>query len=368
VSAIALRPALQHYDWGSPTAIPHLLGEAGDGRPVAELWVGAHHRGPALAALAQAWVPLDELVASDPVAHLGRAAEMAEGQVPFLVKILAADAPLSLQAHPDAVQARAGFLDEEVRGIARTDPRRRYHDPSPKPELLCALGPFRALCGLRPEAAAAAVLEEAGARPWARLLRAEGHLAVLEALWDLPADEQAALVDAVSARHPLAAELAARFPGDVGCVAALLLHEILLEPGEALFLPARTLHAYLGGLGVEVMASSDNVLRAGLTTKPTDPAELMRVLDGHASPPTLVSPDAHGTYRAPTPWFELQRLHVHGPARLPHDGPALVLGLAGDVVLDDLTVDAGGAAWLPASAAAGCIDGHGELAVVRLPL
>ncbi|MEE2046703.1 mannose-6-phosphate isomerase, class I, partial [Nocardiopsis tropica] len=285
------------YAWGARTAIPRLLGADPDGTPQAELWLGAHHGAPSTAHCEDGPRPLPRLIADDPRRVLGHGtAERFGARLPFLLKFLAAEAPLSLQVHPDATRARAGFDAEERAGIPLDAPHRNYRDPHHKPELLLALEPFEALCGFREPAATGAELRGLTCE-LAVLLRADlavpdTHAALraaLTRLLTLPDGSRERLLDEFvaewSASGPrgahgdIVADLAVRYPGDPGAVASLLLNRVTLGPGQALFLPAGNLHAYLQGTAVEVMASSDNVLRAGLTAKHVDAPELLDVVD-----------------------------------------------------------------------------------------
>lgn len=291
---IALDGVPRHYAWGSPTAIPRLLGIEPDGAPVAELWFGAHPDGPS--PVPSHGTTLDELVAADPDAALGAAVTARFGaQLPFLVKILAAEKALSIQVHPDRAQARAGYDAENAAGLAPDAPDRNYRDPNHKPELLCALTRFEALCGFRPVPDTLRLLDAFDLdelEPVRELLTGRGGLR--EAFsYLLTLGEPGPLVTAVVARADALAGtqwavmagavlLAAQdFPGDVGAVLTLLLNHVRLAPGEAIYLGAGNVHCYLRGTGVEIMAASDNVLRCGLTPKHVDVPEVLRVADFH---------------------------------------------------------------------------------------
>ncbi|RMH76263.1 MAG: mannose-6-phosphate isomerase, class I, partial [Actinomyces sp.] len=292
----ALDGVVRHYDWGSPEAIPRLCGLAPDGRPWAELWLGAHPSAPA--AVGPGRTPLDRLVAADPQGQLGPVVAERFGTLPFLLKVLAAARPLSLQAHPTLDQARRGFAREEAAGIPVDAPHRSYRDRSHKPELICALTTFDALCGFRHPVRTLALLDElaTGALDPVRAALADspdavGLSRVLRHLLELDAAEAATLVESVVAacaaadgsefarERRTALRLAELYPGDAGVVTSLLLNRVTLRPGQALFLGAGNLHAYLGGVGVEIMANSDNVLRGGLTTKHVDVPALLEVVD-----------------------------------------------------------------------------------------
>lgn len=330
----------RHYDWGSRTAIPELLGLPASDRPWAELWFGAHPQGPALVGPSR--TPLDRVVTADPGAALGSEAAARFGGLPFLVKILAAARPLSLQVHPDAEAARIGCAREDALGLPRSSPERSFTDGSPKPELICALTPFEALWGFRDPARTLALLESIDTPaldPLRHRLAADptpGGLRDLTA-WLLARDRAAAAefnreVARACQRSPgekpaLAADLEAWHPDDPGVAVALLLNQVRLQPGEALFLGPGLLHSYLGGTGVEVMASSDNVIRAGLTAKPTDIPTFLDVVSADPVEPEVQSPvpvDGVAHYRAPVAEFSLQRIEVDGAVSVA-GGPAILL-------------------------------------------
>ncbi len=311
-----LRGVVQHYAWGDPVAIPRILGQAADGRPWAEWWLGTHPGGPAV------------VVGGQPLVEVA-------GELPFLLKLLAAQQPLSLQVHPDTATAAAGFARENAAGIAERDPRRVYRDASAKPEMVCALSPFEALCGFRPLGDTEALLHSIGADELAVHLRQSGLEAAITGLYRRHID--AAPVVRACAGHPTPhAELVTRldrlYPGDPSVVVTLFLNRVLLQPGEALFLGPGTLHAYLHGVGVEVMGASDNVVRGGLTAKHVDIDELLRVLQFEplADPvvrATEMSPD-RWRYHAPGAPFVLDRLDVSGA--LPYTAPSRALLLCTD--------------------------------------
>ncbi|MDT4974218.1 MAG: mannose-6-phosphate isomerase [Pseudonocardiales bacterium] len=292
-AVLALDGVIRHYAWGSRTAIPELLGIEPDGEPAAELWFGAHPDDPSPAPDHD--TTLDALIAAGPDELLGAASVARFGpRLPFLLKVLAVDSALSIQVHPTIEQAQAGFAAEDAAGIARDAPNRNYRDTNHKPELLCALTPFEALCGLRPVEDTLRLFDAwdvAELAPVHELLTGpDGLCAAFTALLTL--DDPASLVAAVVARAATVAPddewagvagavrlVAADFPGDVGVVLGLLLNHVRLGPGEAIYVGAGTVHCYLRGTGVEVMANSDNVLRCGLTPKHVDVAEVLKITD-----------------------------------------------------------------------------------------
>lgn len=355
-----LSNTVRDYAWGSKTSLAELFGREPSGSPEAELWIGAHPGAPSV--LEPQGLPLDAAIASDPQGMLGAAVASEHGRLPFLLKILAASEPLSLQVHPNLEQAAAGFAAEEATGPAQDAPDRNYRDDQHKPEMIVALTAFEALSGFRDTAASApafdwlaAHVEVEGARNAAlniaEALRA-GDLAPAVALL-LQADDDvrrlallgARAVDAASddaaATNPslgLLPRLAAFHPGDTGALLALLLHLVSLKPGEALSLPAGNIHAYLHGTGVEIMANSDNVLRGGLTSKHVDVPELLRIvlfepLDPHRVQPLSPAPGLE-IYRSGFAEFDLARIsHAQAPVTLPGSGAAAVVVVAGSLTL-----------------------------------
>jgi mannose-6-phosphate isomerase len=358
---------IRAYAWGSRTALAGLAGRPvpSDG-PEAELWFGAHPDDPSTLPGGSL---LDALVA-DPAGLLGAGPVAQFGaRLPYLLKLLAAEEPLSLQAHPDADQARWAFEAGQP----------GYTDPFHKPELLVALDDFEALCGFRDPADAATVLESlkvdalspvvdalrAGTDPAARLRGA------VETLLSWPVPDRADLVAAVAqAGHPLAADLAARYPGDLGVVVALLLNEVRLAPDEAVWMPAGNLHCYLRGLGVEIMAASDNVLRGGLTHKRIDVPELVRVLRFEVLAQPVVRPvpvrPGVSTWPVPIRDFALYKAGVRdGEAVLPASGPRILLCTRGSVEVGDgsrgLPLSAGAAAFVAADEPPVRVSGDGDV-------
>ncbi len=351
------------YAWGSTTAIARLLGRETSGGPEAELWLGAHPGSPSVildptqtggATDLAAWI------AAEPETTLGRYA--ASGRLPFLLKVLAAASPLSLQAHPTLAQARAGFERENALGIALENPERNYRDAFPKPELIYALSPtFDALCGFRPLDEvrallsalidAAESLEDPQPQPLEDLLASlSGADAALPETFEWLIGRRTGVATLVSLVTALASRgvagyeaematvalLASEYPGDPGIVISLLLNRVTLAAGEALYLPAGNIHAYLGGLGIELMAASDNVLRGGLTPKHIDVSELIEVLDFtpvavpylHATSPS----EGVAAFIPDVADFELLRIDgMFLDASVTLTGPAIALCTAGEL-------------------------------------
>ncbi|MFE3500123.1 mannose-6-phosphate isomerase, class I [Kitasatospora sp. NPDC059160] len=363
---------VRHYPWGSPTAIPALTRTAPDGTPQAELWMGAHPSAPSRAG----GRALDALIAADPDGLLGPDTVRRFGpELPFLFKVLAADRALSLQVHPTRAQAEAGYAAEEARGIPPTAPERVYKDRSHKPELLGALGDFEALCGFRPTAATARLLDALGVlAPWAATLRERPAAEALPALLRraLAADAPQLTTVAGALRRTAAsggphadtcaayARLAEEYPGDPGLLAALLLNHVRLAAGQALYLAAGVPHAYLRGVGVELMANSDNVLRCGLTGKHVDVAGLLAVTDFRAAAPAVLEARpltaVEAEFPSPAAEFRLSRLHPSAaPVRIELPTPQILLCTAGSARLHapghpGLDLPRGASAYLPPGA------------------
>ena len=328
-----LQNAMLEYDWGSRTALGELQGDpTPSDRPYGELWMGAHPRAPSQVVTSSGPVSLIEVVRRDPESVLGPEVARRWGdELPFLLKVLAADQPLSLQAHPGAEHAAAGFERESRLGIPLDAPRRSYRDPRSKPELICALTPFYAMKGFRPIPRTLELLEELGAASLEREVAAlrtdpdrDGLARFFRALLELPEERRLRLVaeagaGAAARTHSDPAfawvlALCLRHPDDPAVLAPLLLNTLRLEPGEALFLEAGEVHAYLRGLGVELMGNSDNVLRGGLTRKHVDVPELMRVLRLETGEPEVLRPrgsrEGAAGYATPAESFALSMIRL----------------------------------------------------------
>ena len=355
---------VQHYDWGTIAEIPRLLGVESDGCPWAEYWLGAHPKAPSLLAddcdingadRADGGQPLDRWLAEHPD-QLGQASREVFGdRLSFLLKILSAEQPLSIQAHPSRTQAQLGFAQENAAGVPIDDPRRLYRDDWPKPEMIVALTEFHALYGFRDPHESrrmltvfdavdgfpglVAPLEDPGS---------EGIAAVLTSCLQPDEQNRRVIADMIAAAHDLvqdndppsgqgkvpqlartAVELDRAYPGDPSILAALLMNRVHLRPGESLFLGAGTMHAYLHGTGIEIMASSDNVLRGGLTSKHIDVPALLAHADLTA---TCVQPECPRQlpgglqhYRTPFPEFTLWRLGERVETDLPATGLGRIL-------------------------------------------
>jgi mannose-6-phosphate isomerase len=383
-----LHNAVRPYAWGSRTAIAELLGKQVPApHPEAELWMGAHPGDPSkVVGVDGVERSLLDVLAADPRGQLGsECADRWEGRLPFLLKVLAAEEALSLQAHPSAAQAAEGFAAEEAAGVPRDASTRNYRDPSAKPELICALTEFHALAGFRDPHRTVELLRSLDAPDlgiYTDLLAAQPDSNGLRALFTtwitLPQPTLDGLLPNVLDACVLHVkehgefdlecrtilELGEAYPGDAGVLAALLLNLVVLQPGEALYLPAGNLHAYLSGAGVELMANSDNVLRGGLTSKHVDVPELLRVLDFRAGqPPVLHGTEADGWIRYDTDVAEflLRRLDAGGldtdgpdvQVAVPDSGPRILLCTGGSARVHagsaEHLLTRGQALWLGAS-------------------
>lgn len=365
---LALSNVPRDYAWGSTTLLADLEDRAPSGAPEAEVWFGDHPGDPA------------------DLATGGTLDSVTEGSLPYLLKLLAAADPLSIQVHPTREQASAGFAREVA--VATDDPSRNYRDANHKPELIVALRDgFLALGGLRPIADTLRLLEAFGDDTSVALLRewlvADGDV-LRDVIGRLLGGEADDLVDGVTAAlasarsqeftAELAAvrEIAARNPGDAGVVVALLMNLVELRKGEAIFLRAGLLHAYVSGIGVEIMAASDNVLRGGLTPKHIDVAELLSVLDSTPGAVPVQSPDLDALvieYPVPVPDFALRRVRVDGELTVAVAGPAIALVTAGEVrvdgAADGILLATGKAAFASADEQALTLRGEGEVFIAQ---
>lgn len=393
-----LRNPVRNYAWGSLTAIPDLLGEAPDGEPHAELWLGAHPDDPSCVEQDGVAAGLDEVIERDPRHWLGRPGDAVEPdasanhRLPFLMKVLAAGQPLSLQVHPSLTQARVGFADEDARGLARDAADRAYPDDNHKPEMLCALTTFRLAAGYRPAAEIGPLLGSlciAELAMDAAILRHDDEVESLRlvlARWlRLSALEAAVLVEEVAAAAARelshgtpyerelrnVSDLAQRYPGDIGVVVTLLLHHLDLAPGEAVFSAAGALHTYLSGTAVEIMACSDNVVRVGLTAKHVDVAAVLELVDITPGPPPIVTPRREragiDVYDVPLDDFRLSRVTVTSSAavHLAAGRPQILLVVDGHVHAtsghEQIELSKGGSIVVAAADPAVELAGHGVL-------
>lgn len=389
----AMRNDVRHYDWGSAEWIPQLIGvDNKKQEPFAELWMGAHAGLPSRLASDEGEVALNDFIARDPRGILG--AELVDlfgPRLPFLFKLLAAAKPLSIQAHPSIEQAREGWSRENAAGIPLTAHNRNYKDDNHKPELVCALTQFRAMCGFRSIAEIRELAKLFGCSVIDRIIASlpdrEFYSGLLTALLNMDdfgrselsafAPKRAAELAEAGGPHRIAWDtvslLCSQYPGDQSVIAPLYLNAIELQPGQALFLPSGILHAYCRGFSVEIMANSDNVLRGGLTSKYIDIPELVSSLRFEPYRPDRIEPphgDAPGMFEYATPAKEFALYSARwsessAALPIPRGKPAIVLCTEGALLVDDgedgrCRIMAGQSAFVSADAPAPALQGTGK--------
>ncbi len=328
-----LENTIQEYAWGSHSAIPELLGKQADqNRPQAELWMGAHPKAPSRVKTDGKEIPLTKIIADNPEEVLGESsADKFNNKLPFLFKVLAAGLPLSIQAHPDKLQAEKGFRSENEAGISLSAFNRNYKDDNHKPECICALSSFWALNGFRRIADIISLMDPICPKGLAEILNnlkntadARGLKNFFHALVTLDAQTRKQVIaDGIKAAAPLSSsdpifewmvKLHKQYPEDIGVFSPAILNLVRLEPDQAMFLPAGELHAYLDGLGIELMANSDNVLRGGLTPKHVDVPELLKVLNFEERDVEILTParsgDCEKIYPGEAEEFVLSKIRV----------------------------------------------------------
>ncbi|HDZ8840976.1 TPA: mannose-6-phosphate isomerase, class I [Aeromonas dhakensis] len=373
-SFLSMQNPIQGYDWGSHDALTTLFGIPNlAGKPQAELWMGAHPNGCSEVVLAGQAQKLSTLIERAPAAVLGEATQARFGSLPFLFKVLCAEKALSIQVHPSKAQAEAGFAKEEAAGISPKAANRNYKDPNHKPELVFALTPYQAMNGFRAIPAILALFERVKLPALAELVAALAasqneaglqhffhQLLVLEGARK---EEALAGLLAFAAKHQdeetfaLITSLAAQYPGDVGLFSPLLLNVVTLQPGQAMYLDACTPHAYVRGTGLEIMANSDNVLRAGLTPKYIDVAELLACTRCLPKPDDqiLLAPRMDGAvqhFEVPVPDFTFS-VYPAGEHQLTTTSAEILFAIDEAVTLkrgdDTLRLEKGQSAFIPAA-------------------
>lgn len=394
-----LENKIQNYAWGSCTAIPELLGIEPDANiPCAELWMGAHPKAPSMVLLGDRKASLLDLVKEDPIAILGRkAARQFDGQLPYLFKVLAAEKPLSLQAHPDSRQAAEGFKREIQQGVSMDAFDRNYKDEQHKPECICALTRFWGINGFRKISEIQALLDRIHLPELAprleQLRKSPGPAGLKQffhGMMTLSRDRKASAVERLLAGldgtgwdgsiKKWIQILAEEYPGDIGIFSPLIMHLVCLEPGQAMFLEAGDLHAYLKGVGIEIMANSDNVLRGGLTPKHVDVQELMKVLNFREKSIQILDPvpDHQGERIYPTPAaeFVLSAISLNNTSiyTSPLDRSVeIMLCTTGRARIRDLVqgrdirINQGDVLLIPASVGQYELKGHAELFKAGVP-
>lgn len=397
---LKMRNTIQPYAWGSRSAIAALLGLTTPTiEPQAELWMGAHPKAPSQVFWKDAWRPLPEILETHAKEITGpRSVEKYGRNLPFLFKVLAAETPLSIQAHPDKLQAKAGYDRENKLKIPLSAAHRNYRDDNHKPECLCALTHFWALCGFRPIPEIIRLMEKMVPSDFGYLIsglkeerNSIGLKAFFTQLTTLAPLQRKALVNqvVVQARKEDASQpeikwlltLHMHYPEDIGVLSPFFLNLIEIAPGRAIFLKAGILHAYLHGTGVELMANSDNVLRGGLTPKHIDVQALMQVLDFEDGPIQVQTPAADGPcqkrFHCTAEEFELSVITVdrnrnHESAE--NRGAEILLCTQGNLLLQTLdrnsrmTLDRGESVLVPADLDRYEISGSGTIYKARGPL
>ena len=397
--AYRMKNPIQYYAWGSKTAIARLVGRPFPSpKPEAELWMGAHPKAPSIIFCEEGEVNLDDLVARYPEEILGQeVAQRFDSQLPFLFKILAADSPLSIQAHPDLEQARIGYDRENRAGIPLTAPERNYRDANHKPEVICALTDFWGLNGFRslndlhrqlnrwcPETLGTffnTLRQSASDNVLQKLLE---HILSLQGR-----EKKRALAETITQAQKQDAtddipqwilKLERAYPGDIGILAPVILNLIRLQPDQAMYLPAGQLHAYLEGVGIELMANSDNVLRGGLTPKHVDREELMHVLRFEPCKPDIKRAQSisitEARFLTPASEFSLTKISVSPKAK--HTSPfnrnvEVLLVTEGEALLtvgpneEGLQLARGESVLIPAAAGAYHLSGQADIYRATVP-
>lgn len=350
---LRMKNQVQKYAWGTPDYIANLLQiNKTNKEPWAELWLGSHPKASSI--LTDLNLSLDKAIAQYPEQLLGKTcATLFEQKLPYLLKILSAQKPLSIQAHPNLEQAKSGFAKENKQNIALTDFMRNYQDANHKPELLCALTEFHAMCGFRPALEIIEIIKQMEIDPLLMGFHkfadnpnvANFKLVFTEILDSKMEKKQQLLAMVVRNLHLIQSDFIRNwivkmldfYPNDIGAIMPLFLNTFTLNPGEAIFLKAGVLHAYLEGTGVEIMANSDNVLRGGLTSKNIDVAELVSILNWEMEEPEI---QASGNdqeireYQVPVPEFSLRKINLTKELTLPNSKPAILIVIEGKVVVE----------------------------------
>ena len=395
-----LKNTVQEYEWGSYTAVPELLGiDSPANTPQAELWMGAHPKAPSKVKLNGEWMSLMKLIEKNPKDILGKeVAEKYSNRLPYLFKILAAAKPLSIQAHPSLAQAKEGFIRENSLGIPLDAHNRNYKDDNHKPECICALTFFWALNGFRKISGILALLEKIcpqGLKSDLNNLRGEpnslGLKNFFQAIMTMDRAQQNQIIaDAIinsrkftedDQAYKWMIDLHNEYPEDIGVFSPILLNLICLKPGQAMFLPAGELHAYLDGVGIELMANSDNVLRGGLTPKHVDVPELLNVLNFKEREIDILSPEESNEceriYSSHADEFVLsvitlkRNLTCYSPTNrsveilLCTDGEVIITDLGNN---DKLAFGKGKSIIIPSAVKRYCIEGNATLYKAAVPV
>jgi mannose-6-phosphate isomerase len=395
-----LRNPIQNYAWGSETFIPQLTGESAPEKvPQAELWMGTHPKAPSLVWHDGEWVPLPKLIRENPEGVLGKsAANKFSNRLPFLFKVLAAERPLSIQAHPNRDQARQGFARENRLKVPLNAPHRNYKDDNHKPEIICALTPFWALIGFREFEDIIVLTDRIEASSFRDRVtdscgqaNHESLRRLFTGLVTMDGDDQRRMVaEVVESCEKYAGadkafewtvKLNRAYAGDIGVLSPLFMKIARLEPGEAMYISSGQLHSYLEGAGIELMANSDNVLRGGLTPKNIDVPELLEILDFSSNKRCLLNPERgmnnERLYRCPAEEFILSEISLNegdvfvGPKERSVEIMICTEGEARIIDLDReeaLSLNKGTAIIIPASVGQYEIEGMSTVYKAAVPL
>ncbi|MDD2229011.1 MAG: mannose-6-phosphate isomerase, class I [Candidatus Cloacimonetes bacterium] len=387
-----LTPTFQTYSWGDDSFIQSLCSlEDMEGTPVAEMWLGAHPKAPSLVDCARQQIALDSYISQNPASILGKAAETYNDTLPFLLKVLAAKKPLSIQVHPDKSAAEAGFALENSLGIALDDPKRCFKDANHKPELLCALTNFTALCGFRAFADIVSNIQAFHLEHIWKEFQAfslSPNSATLKAFFQgIMTSDESKLHDAIdkiihfkphtdnslAELQSVCLNLIDNYRYDAGVIAPLLLNLIELKAFDAIYIEAGILHAYLNGAGLELMANSDNVIRGGLSPKFIDIDKLLALSSFQPHQVNWVSPikqdNYKNSYKTPAKEFSLSIIELEGYYQLYSDNkPQIILCLHGTFNCGgELVLSMGDAAFIDAAESSVVLNGKALLAVATLP-
>ena len=364
---IRLKNQFRHYDWGSYDFIPDFLGfENSQNLPWAEMWMGSHPGAPSMVEKDGTLISLGNLIAENTEYCLGKRGAEKYGQLPFLFKLLAAGKPLSIQAHPPEGKASEGFHRENREGLPLDAPNRNYRDTRHKPEIICALNSFAALCGFRKKEEIYSLIEIISKISDGELKQsmeklmsalkqeAENPLRTFiktfitefsgsHELGQLLIKRQALLerdFPEYKGEWKICSYLASLYPADGSVIAPLFLNILELKPGEAMYIPTGILHAYIYGFGIELMADSDNVIRGGLTAKHIDREELLKILDFSEYQPEIIkAPDSspgpfHSSYPARYEEFTLSVMKSQGDRVFYSEtGPSIVMVSEGNAAV-----------------------------------
>ncbi|HNS83811.1 MAG: mannose-6-phosphate isomerase, class I [Candidatus Cloacimonas sp.] len=384
-----IKPSLQNYSWGDTKYLQELIGEQQEiGKPLAEIWFGAHPKAPSLVITEKGEIPMNKLLQDMPENMLGTKQNIT---LPFLLKILAAAEPLSLQVHPDKQTAQNGFRQEEQEGIPLTDLKRSFKDPNHKPELICALTPFIAMCGFRPfEEIIRNFLILGIAEIWQKFSAfnknpskntlkdlfsqiLESDSSQLQEFMHILESKQPELSPKLKFTCQICKHLNEFYPFDSGIVSPLLLNTFTLQPGQAIFLDAGILHSYIQGAGIEIMANSDNVIRGGLTPKFINREILFAITRFETYLPQLIHPHLKinelVSYPTPAEEFYLSRLILEGTYILDNlHKPLLVFCFKGSFTTEDgFLLERGKAMFISFVERPVTLSGSADLFIASIP-